>query len=61
MTAGKLLLTGDEVDFDNQSFYVAPEAEHVKIAWFGSDATNDPQHMRFYAQRVYPGNSAPAD
>ena len=57
MTTGKLLLTGDEVDFDNQSFYARPEAEHVKIAWFGSDLANDPQHLRYYAQRVYPGNS----
>jgi hypothetical protein len=57
MTAGKLLLTGDEADFDNQSFYAAPEVEHVKIAWFGSESANDPEHLRFYAQRVFPGNS----
>ncbi len=61
MTAGKLRLTGDEEDFDNQSFYAAPEVEHVKIAWFGSDSANDPKQLRFYAQRVYPGNATPAD
>lgn len=57
VTTGKLLLTGDEENFDNQSFYAKPEVEHVKIAWFGSDSANDPKHLRFYAQRVYPGNS----
>jgi hypothetical protein len=57
MTAGKLQLTGDEVDFDNQSFYVVPEVEHVNIAWFGLDSANDPAGLRFYLQRVFPGNS----
>jgi hypothetical protein len=53
MTAGKLQLTGDDADFDNQSFYAAPEAEQFKIAWFGSDATNDSAKLRFYAERVF--------
>ena len=53
VTAGKLELTGDEVDFDNQSFYVAPETEQLKIAWFGSDSPNDPTKLRFYAERVF--------
>ncbi|HEX5398610.1 MAG TPA: BatA domain-containing protein [Verrucomicrobiae bacterium] len=57
MTSGKLVLTGDDADFDNQSFYARPAVEHVKIAWFGTNSANDPQHLRFYAQRVYPGNA----
>jgi hypothetical protein len=52
-TAGKLQLTGDEVDFDNQSFYAAPETEQLKIAWFGSESPNDPAKLRFYAERVF--------
>jgi hypothetical protein len=52
-TAGKLQLTGDDADFDNQSFYAVPEAEQLKIAWFGSDATNDPAQLRFYAESVF--------
>jgi hypothetical protein len=57
VTAGRLQLTGDEVDFDNQSFYVAPAAERVKIAWFGLESANDPQALRYYAQRVFSATS----
>jgi hypothetical protein len=53
-TAGQLQLSGDEADFDNRSYYAAAEAEHVMIAWFGSDAANDPSKMRYYLQRVFP-------
>jgi hypothetical protein len=53
-TSGRLELSGDAVDFDNQSYYVAPAASHVAIAWFGSDSDLDPQGMRFYLQRVFP-------
>ena len=52
-TSGKLQLTGDEVDFDNQSYFAAPEAERIKIAWFGLESANDPEKLRFYAQRVF--------
>jgi hypothetical protein len=50
----QLQLSGDEADFDNRSFYAAPEVEHVTIAWFGLDADNDPMKMRYYLQRVFP-------
>jgi hypothetical protein len=53
-TNALLRLSGDDVIFDNQSYYVAPETEHVTIAWFGSDAANDPTKMRYYLQRVFP-------
>jgi hypothetical protein len=52
-SAGKLQLTGDEVGFDNRSFYIAPESEHVTIAWSGSDSANDPANLRYYLQRVF--------
>ena len=53
-TTGTLQLTGDETDFDNQSFYAAPEIEQVKIAWFGLESANNPETLRFYVQRVFP-------
>jgi len=53
--AATLKLSGDEVDFDNRSFYVAPESEHVTIAWLGSDSANDPAKLRYYLQRVFTG------
>ncbi len=52
-SAATLQLTGDEVSFDNRSFYVAPESEHVTIAWFGSESANDPANLRYYLQRVF--------
>ena len=55
--SGELRLTGDEADFDNRSFHVAPETERVKIAWFGLESANDPGTLRYYAERVFPGNS----
>ncbi len=48
-----LSLTGDEAAFDNRSFYVAPESEHVTLAWFGSESSNDPANLRYYLQRVF--------
>jgi hypothetical protein len=53
-SAATLHLAGDEVDFDNRSFYLAPESERVTIAWFGSDPVNDPANLRYYLQRVFP-------
>jgi Mg-chelatase subunit ChlD len=53
-TAAQLQLSGDEVAFDNRSFYAAAEAEHLTIVWFGLDADNDPAKMRYYMQRVFP-------
>jgi hypothetical protein len=55
MTSGKLQLSGDEADFDNQSYFAAPEVEQVKIAWFGLESANDPEKLRFYVQRVFSG------
>ena len=54
VNAATIHLTGDEADFDNRSFYLVPEPEHVTIAWFGSDSVNDPANLRYYLQRVFP-------
>jgi hypothetical protein len=53
VNAATIHLTGDEADFDNRSFYLVPEPEHVTIAWFGSDSANDPADLRYYLQRVF--------
>ena len=57
-TTAELQLSGDEVDFDNRSYFAAPQAEHLTVAWFGPDSGNDPQNMRYYLQRVFPETSA---
>lgn len=53
VTSEKLQLIGDEVDFDNQSYFAAPEVERMKIAWFGLESANDPEKLRFYFQRAF--------
>jgi Mg-chelatase subunit ChlD len=52
-TTGKLRLTGDDVAFDNQSYFAAPEVEQLTIAWFGLESANDPEKLRYYVQRVF--------
>jgi len=49
-----LELSGDDLDYDNVSYYVVPELQHVKICCQGLGATNDPAGMFYYLQRVFP-------
>jgi hypothetical protein len=57
-TTAELKLSGDEVDFDNRSYFAAPALGHLTIAWFGPDAGSDPQNLRFYLERVFPETAA---
>ncbi len=54
MKSGALELTGDDLDYDNLSYYAAPEIQHVRICCDGLGATNDPAGMFYYLQRVFP-------
>ena len=49
-----LQLSGDDADFDNISYFAAPEVEDVSISYFGSELTNDPAKPLYYLQRVFP-------
>ena len=50
---GKLVLTGDDHDFDND-LYVAPRLTHrVNILFIGSDSTSDSEGMLYYVQRAF--------
>jgi hypothetical protein len=53
-TTGALHLTGDDEDFDNTSWFAAPETEHAIIAYFGTESANDPAQLRYYLQRAFP-------
>ncbi|HWF18738.1 MAG TPA: BatA domain-containing protein [Verrucomicrobiae bacterium] len=53
MISGKLELSGDDVDFDNAAYFVAPETEVVKIVYFGADSADEPAGLRYYLQRVF--------
>lgn len=52
-TMGKLQLSGDDVEFDNASYFAAPEIENVPIACLGMEASNDPAGLLYYLQRVF--------
>jgi hypothetical protein len=49
----KLILTGDDHDFDN-TLYLAPYLEQqVNILYIGTDDVNDPDGMLYYLQRAF--------
>ncbi|MGB2862540.1 MAG: BatA and WFA domain-containing protein [Sedimentisphaerales bacterium] len=50
---GKLVLTGDDHDFDN-ALYTAPRLTHqVSILFIGSDSVYDSEGMLYYVQRAF--------
>jgi len=50
---GKLILTGDDHDFDN-TLYMAPRLTHpVNILFIGSDIAGDSEGMLYYVQRAF--------
>ena len=56
--ARKLILTGDEHDFDN-TLYVAPHLQQqVDIMYIGGDDPNDPRDMLYYVRRVFGATGA---
>ncbi|MDB6055828.1 MAG: hypothetical protein JWN25_3351 [Verrucomicrobiales bacterium] len=52
---GQITLTGDEVDFDNKSYYAEAENQHLKVAWLDAGPANDPEKLRYYIDRVFLG------
>ncbi len=52
--SGALELSGDDLDYDNLSYYAAPEIQHVAIFCAGLGPTNDPAGMLYYLQRALP-------
>lgn len=53
-TTGVLQLSGDDVDFDNLSYFAAPEVEDIKIAYLGAEAAGDSAGLLYYLERVFP-------
>jgi hypothetical protein len=51
--AGKLVLTGDDHDFDN-NLYMAPRLTHqVNILFIGSESADDSRGMLYYVRRAF--------
>lgn len=50
--ADRLILSGDEADFDNTLYIVPPRVDAVRIAYIGDDVPADTRAMRFYLEKV---------
>jgi hypothetical protein len=49
----RLVLTGDDADFDNALFVVPPRREQVELFFAGADTETDPQQLLFYLKRAF--------
>ena len=56
LQADRLVLTGDDHDFDNMHFVVPPRKQHVQIVYAGSDAAEDAQGMQYYLRLATSGD-----
>jgi hypothetical protein len=50
--ADRLVLSGDDTDFDNTLFVVPPRKETVRVVYVGDDAADDVNGLRFYFERA---------
>jgi hypothetical protein len=52
-TAERLVLSGDDDDFDNTIYFVQPKPEQVNILFLGSDSEKDPAQLLYYLKRAF--------
>ena len=53
-TGDKLLLSGDETPFDNETFIVPQHAEQTQLLFVGHDAEGDSQQSLYFLRRAFP-------
>ena len=53
ITSERLLLTGDDEDFDNSAYTLPTEAAEVRILFIGSDSEKDPAQSLYYVKRAF--------
>jgi hypothetical protein len=56
LQADRLVLTGDDHDFDNVHFVVPPLKQHVQIVYAGSDSAEDALGMQYYLRLATSGD-----
>jgi aerotolerance regulator-like protein/VWA domain-containing protein len=54
--ADRLVLRGDDHDFDNVHYVVPLKRQEVKLVYVGSDAADDPQGMQYYLRLAVAGD-----
>jgi hypothetical protein len=48
VSVDRIVLSGDETEFDNTFYVVPPLAQRVKVAWFGGESDDDTRSPRYY-------------
>lgn len=51
---GRILLRGDDVEFDNSVFVIPPQAAQLKVLYLGADDATDTRQPLFFLQRALP-------
>ncbi len=51
--AERILLSGDDDDFDNTAYVVQPKAEEINVLFLGADAEGDPTQLLYYLKRAF--------
>ena len=52
-TGERLVLSGDDDDFDNTIYFVQPKPEQVNILFLGGDSEKDPAQLLYYLKRAF--------
>ncbi|HWB09442.1 MAG TPA: BatA domain-containing protein [Pirellulales bacterium] len=47
-TADRIVLKGDETEFDNTYYVVPPVANEIKVGWIGDELADDTESLRYY-------------
>ena len=53
LNADRLVLTGDDADFDNTLYLVPPRRENVRVLYVGDDALDDVKGLGYYLQTAW--------
>jgi hypothetical protein len=53
LNADRLVLTGDDADFDNTLYLVPPRRENVRVLYVGDDAPDDVKGLGYYLQTAW--------
>lgn len=56
LTADRIVLRGDDHEFDNTYFVVPPRKQQAVIVYAGADAADDPQGLQYYLQLAASGD-----
>lgn len=56
LAADRIVLRGDEAEFDNAYYVVPPREEHVPLAYIGADSAADRRGPRYYLELALAGD-----